>query len=202
MDNDTWIKTENFRTAIYRWVEEATLRPGADTRPARMSDPRFGLLWYLKDFPWAMQARTLSYVVQQSKLQPNAVAKLMPYIAASIPLMIAGAIGAYAKDLLTNQIPAAALGVTPNDTYKDSWSSAMGAIKKSGMLGIAEMPVQFFESYEHRGLPWIGAVSPVASILQDAAIRGAGRSLSDKIPIRSVFSKPVRDAIWSYNGDN
>lgn len=149
-----------------------------------------------------MQARTLSYVVQQSNLQPNAVAKLMPYIAASIPLMIAGAIGAYAKDLLTNQIPAAALGVSPADTYQDSWTTAMGAIKKSGMLGIAEMPVQFFESYERRGLPWIGAVSPVASIIQDAAIRGAGRALSDKIPIRSVFSKPVRDAIWSYNGDS
>ena len=198
MDNDTWVQSENFQTAIYRWVEEATLRPGADTRPARMSDPRFGLLWYLKDFPWAMQARTISYVAQQSKLQPTVIAKMIPWIAASIPLMIAGAIGAYSKDLLTNQLPAAALGVQPNDTYKDSWKSVMGAIKKSGMLGIAEMPVQFMESYEHRGIPWIGTVSPVASVLQDVALRGAGKALSDKLPIRSVFSKPVRDAMWKY----
>jgi hypothetical protein len=195
--DSAWIQTENFQHAVYTWIEEATLRPGPDTRPARMSDPRFALIWYLKDFSWAMQARTISYVVAQSKLQPDMISKMAPWIAAAIPMMIAGSVGAYLRDLLTNQGPAALLGVTPVDRYKTSWDAVSTAITRSGLLGPSEMLFQFFSNYEHRGIPWISQVSPVASVLQDMAQRGSAKALRDKLPGLSVFSKPIRDAVLS-----
>jgi len=152
------------------------------------------LLWYLKDFSWAFQARTMSHVIQQSKLQPDMISKLTPWIAAAIPLMIAGSVGAYARDLITNQIPAAALGVKPIDRYQNSWMIASNAITRSGLLGPSELIYQFVTNYEHRGIPWISQVSPFASVLQDMAQRGSPKALLDKLPLLSVFSKPVRDS--------
>ena len=190
-----WENSQEFQTAMSRWMNEATLRPGAETRPARMSDPRFGLIWYLKDFPWAMAARTLSYLMQQSNLQPTTLARMTPWISAAVPMMLAGAMGAFIKDMLVNQAPSALLGIEAKDNYEDSWNVVTGAMKKSGMLGPLEIMWQFTESYEHRGLPWIGAVSPAASLIQDAAIRGAGHSLRDKLPFLSILPKHVRDVI-------
>ena len=93
LSREDWIKTDNARQAVSTWIEEATLRPNASTRPARMSDARMGLVWFLHDFQWAMHAKTLTYVAQQSKLQPTVLAKMLPWMAAAIPMMIAGALG-------------------------------------------------------------------------------------------------------------
>jgi hypothetical protein len=195
LTDDQWTQTENFKHAIYTWSEEALLRPGADTRPARMSDPRFAIFWYLKDFSWAFQARTMAYTASISKLQPNLLAKMTPWIAAAVPLMIAGTLGSFIRELATNQLPARALGVNPADRYKDAWDVATAALTRSGSLGPYELVFQFFNNYEHRGLPWISQVSPFAAVLQDMATRGSGNALRDKIPGIAVFSKPVRDAI-------
>jgi hypothetical protein len=203
--DDDLYEDPKFRTAIDRWTNEATLRPGADTRPARLSDPRLALVAYLKDFPWAIQARTLSYVMEQSKLQPTVLAKMTPWISAAIPMMAAGAIGAFTKDFLTKELipggleAAGLIRNVPELPETDPWQRALRSIKKSGMLGVMEMPLQFVEGYEHRGIPWIGIVSPAAQVFQDMALRGTGRVLFDKIPGRALLPKPVRDAIVSYD---
>jgi hypothetical protein len=199
-DNETWINSKNFQDAMYNWVDEANLRPGANTRPARMSDPRFAVIWYLKDFSWAMQARTLTYLVQQAKLQPDAMHQLIPWISAAIPMMIAGGLGAYARELLTNQGPAALFGTKPSDRY-DSASTVISAmLTRSGMLGPMEILYSMGANYEHRGLPWVGAVSPIASLIQEAALTGSIPTAKRHIPGIAQLSAPNKKFVLEAMG--
>ena len=200
MSDSDWIQTDGFKNAIYTWIEEATLRPGPDTRPARFSDPRFAMLWYLKDFQWAMYARTGSYVMQQSKLQPSVARKMLPWVAAAIPMMVAGMIGSAAKDLITNIGPAAVMGVKPTDRYKSAWDVTWSAMQRSGIMGPSEMLAQTAFNLDRRGISWLGMAGPVATTLQDMATRGTGRVMQEKIPGVSMFSKPVKDAILTAVG--
>jgi hypothetical protein len=147
-----------------------------------------------------MQARTLTYLAQQSKLQPSLASQMAPWLAAAIPMMIAGSLGAYVRDLLTNQGPAAALGVKPIDRYEHASQAMSTAITRSGLLGPFELLYTFGTNYEYRGIPWLNAVSPLATLLQDAAQRGSGRVLQEKIPIIAQMSKPVKNALLTAMG--
>ena len=196
-NNDAWIRSKNFQDALFNWVDEATLRPGPHTRPARFSDPRFMLIGYLKDFPWAMQAKTLSYLVQQSRLQPGLAEQLTPWLAAAIPMMIAGSLGAYVRDLITNQGPAAALGIQPLDRYAHASRFMSDAVTRSGLLGPFELLYTFGTNYEYRGIPWLNAVSPLATLMQDMAQRGSGNVAMHKIPVIAQMARPVQNAILS-----
>tara|TARA_B110000503_G_C7130705_1_gene406701 strand:- start:1215 stop:2084 length:870 start_codon:yes stop_codon:yes gene_type:complete len=195
-----WEQSPNFKMAIRRWMNEATLRPGADTRPGRLSDARLGLVGYLKDFPWAMQARTLTYVLGMSKLQPTLAAQMVPWLGAIIPMMVAGAIGAGLKDILTNQIPSSLLGIEPKDNYESSLTASYAALKKSGLLGQFELMVQSVEELEYGGVPFLGLLGPVATKLQSIAKGGLGNTVTNSAPILSMFPKPVRDGFLHATG--
>jgi hypothetical protein len=73
----------------------------------------------------------------------------------------------------------------------------VAAVKKSGMLGPMELLLQFGESYNYRGIPGIGIVSPVASLMQEAAIKGVGTTLQAHAPVLGWFPKHIRQAMWN-----
>jgi hypothetical protein len=200
LSREDWVKTDNARRAIAAWSEEATLRPSASTRPAFGSDARLGLLWYLKDFPWAMHAKTLTYLAQQSKLQPTVLAKTMPFVAAAIPMMIAGALGGYARDLLTNQLPSALMGIEPTDRYANSWMVMSAAATKSGLMGPYELLFQTMQDTSRRGNMFVGLGGPVASILQSWSQKGGFATAADKIPLLSVLAKDPRQHLQEMMG--
>ena len=142
-----------------------------------------------------MQARTLTYVAQQSRLQPTVMAKMVPWLGAVIPMMIAGGIGAAAKDLIANQLPSALLGIEPKDNYESMLGASYAALKKSGLLGQFELMIQSAEELEYGGVPGLSAFGPVATKLQAMAKGGVGNTAMNSLPFISMFPKHVRDAL-------
>ena len=199
-DTQNLVAHPKIATAIDRWINEATLRPRPATRPVFGSDVRFGLIWYLKDFPWTMAATTYSVILQQARLATTRLGYLIPWFAAAIPLIAVGMLADFLKNLLFAKTPAALAGVELKDHDTTAWEATLSAVKRAGVLGPWEMFLQFLENYQHMGLPWMGLISPVAGILQDAAIRGTGQVLKDRTPGIAILPHPVRDAFWSNLG--
>jgi len=158
------------------------------------------MIWYLKDFSWAMQAKTLTYLLHQSNLQPDLQRQLLPWISAAIPMMIAGGLGAYARELLTNQLPSAVLGTKPMDRYDTASARISAAVTRSGMLGPMELIYNMGANYDHRGLPWIGALGPIPSLIQEAALTGSIPTAKRHIPGIAQLSQPNRKFVLEAMG--
>lgn len=116
--------------AVNQWVDGAMLRPNAALRPAWSSDPRWGLVFYLKQFTYAFQKTFLSRVRNEymhGNLTP-AIA-MLPFI----PTMIAADV---LRGLLQNggELPAYMKGWGPGDYL-------LHGVQRSSLLGIGQLPI-------------------------------------------------------------
>jgi len=128
-DISTALEKSRFaREAINRWVDGAVLRPHAAHRPAWGSDPRWMLIWHLKQFTYSFQKTILERVMHESK--NGNYAPLMA-IAAYVPFMIAA-------DYLRGMVQG--LGEEP-DWKKDMsfGETVWHGTQRAGLLGVRQL---------------------------------------------------------------
>lgn len=120
-------KSRLTREAINRWVDGAVLRPHAAHRPAWGSDPRFMLIWHLKQFTYSFQKTILERVMSESK---NGNYAPILALTAYVPFMIAA-------DYLRGMIQG--LGEEP-DWRKDMTFGEIvwEGTQRAGLLGVRQ----------------------------------------------------------------
>lgn len=124
------IAAGKMQQAVNQWVDGAMLRPNAALRPAWSSDPRWGLVFYLKQFTYAFQKTFLSRVRNEymhGNLTPATA--MLPFI----PTMIAADV---LRGLIQNG------GELPN--YMKGWGPGdylLHGVQRASLLGIGQLPI-------------------------------------------------------------
>lgn len=120
------VSSPKVQQAMFRFVDQAVLRPSPAQRPVWMSDPRFLLVAHLKQFTFAMHNVVLKRANRElSAGNPKPWATLM----LAMPVMLAADM---AKFALTGSFPS-------TWGYKDY---LMHAVERSGLLGLGDFGVQ------------------------------------------------------------
>ena len=149
----------NDRTAeaMYRFVDQAVLRPSASNRPLWMSDPRFVLFGHLKQFTFAMHNVVLK---RANKEAANDNMKPWSILALTMPVMFAADMGKFA---LTGGAPAA-------------WGAmdyARHTVARSGLLGLGDFGLQAADGISRGGMPGESLLGPTFENTMDI-LRFAG----------------------------
>ena len=104
------------RTAINRWVDEAIMRPDAQTRPYYGSDHRMAMFFYLRGFMWSFY-ETIWHQTMVNMGDAKGAAKVLPLIVLGATVMPLAAVGYELRKLLFGKLPAEALDL--KDTTRD-----------------------------------------------------------------------------------
>jgi hypothetical protein len=131
--------------AMFRFVDQAVIRPSASNRPVWMSDPRFLLIAHLKQFTFAMHNVVLkraSAQLEDGNIRPWATLLL------AMPVMFASDMG---KTLLRG------------DAHMAGWSFfdyMKNTIERSGLLGIGDFGTQATRGVEEGRMPGESLLGP------------------------------------------
>jgi len=144
------VKNDKVKQAMFRFVDQAVLRPSASQRPVWMSDPRWMLVGHLKQFVFAMQNVVLKRANEQMEL-----GNIKPWgiLALAMPAILAADI---AKGALTGS------------TQMNGWGfmDYLGhAMSRSGLLGVGDFGTQVFADAERGKLPGEGLIGPAGEHL-------------------------------------
>jgi hypothetical protein len=145
------------------------LRPNAALRPSWSSDPRFALLFYLKQFTYAFQKTYLARVRSEYKHGNLAPAlALMPFI----PVMIA-------SDIIRGMIQNG--GDLPG--YMKTWDVSdflLHGIQRAGITGMGQFGI---DELAHPA----DIAGPVVGQAIDTFNRPIGSSLAEATPVVAAF---------------
>jgi hypothetical protein len=180
-DGLTKEEAERIQTAIFKFVDSAVLRPNAAHRPVWGSDPRFMLLFHLKQFTFSFQKVILTRVKEELKQGSN-----MPFfiLASYVPFMLAA-------DLLKGSL---------TGTTKVGWHAGdylLSAVDRSGVLGIANFGVDAVQDVARGRVPGSSFLGPTAEHIFTGAktILGAPGTDAGSLLIRSLPAAPVVRAV-------
>lgn len=137
------VSSEKVQQAMFRFVDQAVIRPSASNRPVWMSDPRFLLLAHLKQFTFAMHNVVLKRATAEL-LDGNP--KPWQVLMLAMPAILAADM---AKFALT--------GAPPSWGFKDY---LVHAVERSGLLGLGDFGVQGLQGIERGKLPGEGLLGP------------------------------------------
>lgn len=138
------VSSPEIQQAMYRFVDQAVLRPSASNRPVWMSDPRFLLVAHLKQFTYAMHNVVLKRATKQlDEGNPKPWATLM----LMAPVILAADM---AKFALTGNMPT-------SWGFKDY---LVHAVERSGLLGLGDFGVQSTRGVEQGRLPGESLLGP------------------------------------------
>ena len=139
------------KEAMFRFVDQAVLRPSASNRPVWMSDPKFLLLAHLKQFTFAMHNVVLKRANQQlDEGNPKPWAILM----LAMPTILAADM---AKFALTG-------GPPPGWGFKEFLAHA---VERSGLLGLGDFGAQAMKGVEQGRVPGEALLGPSVEHLMD-----------------------------------
>lgn len=177
-------ESEAVRRALVRFVDESILRPNASQRPLFGSDPRFMLIFHLKQFTYSFYStilkRTYTEYADHGNLAP--VMRLMTYI----PAMVAA-------DLIRDMMKD--VGDDQDDDRKDQWG--MGdyvweATQRAGLLGVGQFAVDAMDAAEFGKpfpLPFAGPTAEWGYDLGKAAMNGTMDNwLSKQYPAQNLVN--------------
>lgn len=175
--------------AINRFINESVFHPDASQRPGWASDPRFMLIWYLKQFGYSIYTQLLSRLYQKTKGKKGAMQKVAVFLPllAMIPLAI---VGLEIRNLLQYGL----WGETPYAHKGDVADYSLEVLSRTGMLG----PIQFLwdaaEAEERGRMMLASLLGPAATTTEMILTYEIPRSISKLIP--GVASFPVlRNAV-------
>lgn len=145
------LKVDNpkVKEAMFRFVDQAVLRPSAANRPVWMSDPKFLLVAHLKQFTFALHNVVLKRATQQledGNPKPWAVLML------AMPVIFAADM---AKFALTGGPP-------------QNWKTMdfiAHAVERSGLLGLGDFGVQAMRGVERGRVPGEALLGPAVEHL-------------------------------------
>jgi hypothetical protein len=122
------------RTGINRWVDEAIMRPTAQTRPYYGSDHRMALFFYLRGFMWSFY-ETIWHQTMVNMGDAKGVAKVLPLMVLGATVMPLAALGYELRKLLFGKLPAEVLNL--EDTTRDyqGLDYLSEVVRRSGLYG-------------------------------------------------------------------
>ena len=137
--------------ALFRFVDEAVLRPSASNRPVWVSDPRFLLVAHLKQFTFAMQNVVLKRANRElAEGNPKPWGVLM----LAMPVILAADM---AKFALAGNVPT-------GWGFKDY---LVHAVERSGLLGLGDFHVQATYGVDRGKMPGEGLLGPTFEHLME-----------------------------------
>lgn len=166
------MSSPQMQQAMFRFVDQAVIRPSASQRPAWMSDPRFLLVAHLKQFIFAMHNVVLKRASQQLT-EGNSKPWLTLMLA--MPVILAADLTKFA---LTGSAPTN-WGITDYIGH---------AVTRSGLLGYGDFGNQVLNDAERGRLPGESLLGPAfehAATVMRWVAGDAGTSVDDVIA-RSV----------------
>jgi hypothetical protein len=143
-DGLTAAQARKVRTALFKFVDTAVLRPNAAHRPIWGNDPRFMLLAHLKQFAFSFQnviLKNMKKELQYGNAKPALV------LLGAIPLIMA-------SDLLK-------AAMTGNLDQNLTFAQALGhGVVRSGLLGTRVFGVDVYQDAAHGRLPGVSLLGP------------------------------------------
>jgi len=180
------------RNAVFRFVDEAILRPDAAQRPLYGSDPRFMLVFHLKGFMYSFYERILKRVWNEAYEHGRAapVMALGMYIPA---VMAAEMLRDAVKDAFGDW----------DDDRKDDWTLGdwtSYSLERSGLYGpYIEQKSNAIEDYTKWGkMPGLSFAGPTAEHLVDILSMKGGMDtqLARALPAQNLI-RPLHDSFMS-----
>lgn len=145
------VSSPKIQQAMYRFVDQAVLRPSASNRPVWMSDPRFLLVAHLKQFTYAMHNVVLK---RASRELADGNPKPWGILMLTLPAILAADM---AKFALTGGMPA-------SWGFKDY---LVHAVERSGLLGLGDFGVQATRGVDMGKVPGEGLLGPTFEHLME-----------------------------------
>lgn len=145
------VSSPKVQQAMYRFVDQAVLRPSASNRPVWMSDPRFLLVAHLKQFTFAMHNVVLK---RASRELADGNPKPWGILMLTLPAILAADM---AKFALTGGMPA-------SWGFKDY---LVHAVERSGLLGLGDFGVQATRGVDMGKMPGEGLLGPTFEHLME-----------------------------------
>jgi len=137
-------RAKRVQAAMFRFVDQAVLRPSASQRPTWMSDPRFMLLAHLKQFTFAMHNVILKRMAAESDKGNNRPTAIMML---TIPIMLA-------SDLLK---------MATFTGFPQGWTTVdyiKHAVMRSGLLGVYDFGANVITDTGRGKMPGEGLLGP------------------------------------------
>ncbi|GIV03844.1 MAG: hypothetical protein KatS3mg015_2674 [Fimbriimonadales bacterium] len=145
------VSNPKVQEAMYRFVDQAVLRPSASNRPVWMSDPRFLLVAHLKQFSFAMHN-----VVLKRANRELADGNPKPWVILMLTAPVILAVD-MAKFALTGTAPS-------TWGFKDY---LVHAVERSGLLGLGDFGVQAMRGVDMGKVPGEGLLGPTFEHLME-----------------------------------
>lgn len=145
------VSSPKVQQAMFRFVDQAVLRPSASNRPVWMSDPRFLLVAHLKQFTYAMQSVVLK---RANRELADGNPKPWSILMLAMPVILAAGM---AKFALT-------------DTAPTTWGFKdylVHAVERSGLLGLGDFGVQATRGVDMGKMPVEGLLGPTFENLME-----------------------------------
>lgn len=174
-DSKSEAYNDRMASALNRFVDSTVLRPSAAHRPAWGSDPRWLLVWHLKQFTFTFQKVFLENVVREmQKTNPNYFV-LLPFLMMVPTMMVSDAV----KNI-----------IFPSAYYeKMSFGETIShAVARSSILGVGTFGLDAMTDIEFGKIPGSSLLGPTA----DSAYRFYDRGLAE-----GLFRLTPGYAIWN-----
>lgn len=178
--NNELARDDRVRTALYRWVDGAILRPNAEQRPIWASDPNYMLFFHLKSFTYSMHDRILRRVwtelADHNNLAPAAA--LMLYVPAMMAIDVA-------RDWLKY-----GLSGSPRKANWSFFDYAGDAINRAGIPGVAGS--MLIDAQTDRKFGGIGLESQTGAVqylntLSEGVLSGNTYEIEHTLPASSIW---------------
>lgn len=174
--SDSAVVTKRIQAAVFKWVDGAVLRPNAAHRPIWGSDPRYQLIFHLKQFTFSFHNTILRRVGEELKhgnVAPGWI--LLSYV----PFMFLSDV---MKGSLTGTI----------NTTADLYEVASRSIARSGIMGTSVFGVDALGDVERGNLPGSSFLGPAFGHLTTlldgiTGYAGAGQVVDRSVPFAKLF---------------
>ena len=166
------VTSPRVKQAMFRFVDQAVLRPTPALRPVWMSDPRFMLVAHLKQFTFAMHKVVLGRATRELN---NDNVKPWATLMLAMPTVLAADMTKYAL-----------MGNMPTDwTFMDYLQHA---VERSGLLGIGDFAVQATDRVEMGAAPGEALLGPAFENLMEILryVTGDTQTSFDSVIDRTV----------------
>ena len=167
---------KRIQAAVFKWVDGAVLRPNAAHRPVWGSDPRYQLIFHLKQFTFSFQNTILRRVGEELKhgnVAPGWI--LMSYV----PFM-------FLSDVLKGSLTGTL------NTTADLYDVASQSIARSGIMGTGVFGADAMGDLERGKLPGTSFLGPAFGHLMTLLSGITGHVGVDQVMNRSVpFAKYI-----------
>lgn len=188
----TWLVDDNasptdqaVQLAINNFVQSSVFLPNAAQRPAWASDPKWMLVWHLKQFMWSIGKVVIQGAWREAKHRPEMKDKLMvalPFLA-MLPLAM---LGMEIRDWMKYELMPWREGEPP--WQADSWGEySFDAVRRTGMFGPLDVLLSANDTANWGGFAVLSLFGPTAMQFNDFVTDPFSTSIPKALPVTSIL---------------